>query len=353
MLNLQQIHSIQIEVSNHCNSACPQCPRNYHGGATIPTLPLRRWSLPEFRRVLTDDVLKQIKKVYFCGTYGDPLTNSDLAGMCQWLRRHAEIRIGAHTNGGVGPVQQYKDLARCTDFLAFGIDGLEDTNHVYRRNVKWSMVMRNAEAFIKAGGHAVWDFIVFAHNEHQVEAARTMSQRLGFQQFNVKRTSRFLRRNHEYSASVDVLSRRGQVEYQLQIPKESRYINQDYHKIIAIQSIADYAATTKIDCNSRRIGEIYIGADGFVFPCGWLHDRLYGPELALHPDHVKIHKLIEQAGGYKSTNVFYAPLIDIVQGDWFNTIEQSWDSADRLERCAMICGQDVNLIRDQNADVTY
>ena len=31
--------------------------------------------------------------------------------------------------------------------------------------------MTNAEAFIKAGGHADWVMIIFAHNEHQVDEA--------------------------------------------------------------------------------------------------------------------------------------------------------------------------------------
>lgn len=353
MLELEQIQSIQIEVSNHCNSACPQCPRNYYGGATIPTLPLRRWSLPEFRRVITDDVLKRVKKVYFCGTYGDPLTNSQLVDMVRWVRRYPDIRVGAHTNGGVGRVDHYQDLACELDFLAFGIDGLEDTNHVYRRNVKWSQVMRRATAFIEAGGHAVWDFIVFAHNEHQVESARKLSREMGFRQFNVKRTSRFLRRNHEYSEELDVRNLRGTVDYKIKIPQDTRYVNQDYRKIISIQSLSDYASTTEIRCNAQRIGEIYIGADGFVFPCGWLHDRMYGPEVTLHPDHAKIHKLIAQAGGYKGTNVFYSPLTDILAGEWFRIIEHSWGNADRLERCGMICGKDINLIGDQNSNVRY
>lgn len=353
MLNLAQIRSIQVEISNHCNSACPQCPRNYYGGDTIPTLPLRKWSLSEFKTIINDEVLSQVEKVYFCGTYGDPMTNKHLVDMCQWVKRHPKVKVGIHTNGGIGNEQQYRDLAAVVDFLAFGIDGLEDTNHVYRRNVKWRKVMRNVEVFIQAGGRAIWDFVVFQHNQHQVESAQKLSQSMGFARFNVKKTSRFLRRNHEYHADLDVCDKRGRIEYKISVPTDQRFVNPDYKKILALSSVSEYAQTTHIDCNSRRIGEIYIGADGFVFPCGWLHDRLYGPDIALHPDHAKLHRFIEDAGGYTKTNVFYSPLIDILEGPWFDVIERSWQGTNRLERCAMICGTDANLIGQQNNDVRY
>lgn len=114
-----------------------------------------------------------------------------------------------------------------------------------------------------------------------------------------------------------------------------------------------YLRTTEISCNSCRIGEIYIGADGFVFPCGWLHDRLYGPDIASHPDYIKIQQLMNDAGGYTNTNVFYSSLVQILDGPWFDMIERSWAGPDRLDRCAVICGKDANLIGEQNVDVTY
>jgi hypothetical protein len=51
--------------------------------------------------------------------------------------------------------------------------------------------MRNVDAFIAAGGNAEWDFLVFRHNEHQVDAARALALGMGFTLFNAKATSRF------------------------------------------------------------------------------------------------------------------------------------------------------------------
>ena len=352
--SLSTVKSIQLEISSYCNAACPQCPRNYFGGSTIPTLPLKKWSLNEFKKIFTIDLLDQLEQVYFCGTYGDPMTNTKIVDMCQFLKEsRSDIKIGIHTNGGVGQAHDYTELAKLTDFIAFGIDGLEDTNDIYRRHVKWTRVMDNAQAYISAGGCAIWDFIVFKHNEHQIEQARELSQELGFNDFTVKKTSRFLNRSHDFSEKLLVQNRQGFIDYAISIPTNPDYRNEHYQILHHVADLTQYAKTTPIHCNALRIQEIYIGADGFVFPCGWLHDRLYGPEVENHPDHTLIKQLMAHAGGWNKANVFHTSLKDIVDGSWFETIAKSWTQGQRLERCGIMCGEKINLIQAQNQEVSY
>ena len=356
MYSFNKIKILQLEISNHCNAACPQCPRNYFGGKTLSTLPLNRWTLTDFKKLFTAELLTSIEEIYFCGTYGDPLTNLHLVDMCGFIKNtNPGIRIGVHTNGGTGKPQTFHNLAKLTDFVAFGIDGLEDTNHIYRRNVKWHRVLENVKSFVNNGGTAIWDYIVFAHNEHQVEQARSLSQELGFNNFFVKRTGRFLNRNHVYHDSMPVYNKEGFIDYSISVPTNKQYLNTGYQRINLIKqnSLTNYAKNARISCNSQRINEIYIGADGFVFPCGWFHDRLYGPEVENHPDHIKLKSLISKAGGWDKINIFHTPLKQIVDGPWFNLIESSWHNNDRLERCGMMCGDDINLIRSQNTEVNY
>lgn len=357
MIKFEDIRTVQLEVSNYCNAACPQCPRNYFGGATIPTLPLRKWSLSEFKKLFSERLLDQLQEVYFCGTYGDPMTNRHILSMCRFLKEgNANIRVGIHTNGGIGNVKLYQDLASTVDFIAFGIDGLKSTNHIYRRNVMWDKVMQNAQAFIQAGGYAIWDYIVFEHNQHQVEEAQLLSEQLQFKEFNIKKTSRFLKRDHVFDNKLEVYNTSGKVDYTISLPNDDKYINKEYRpliQIIADQPVTQYAKNAQINCNAVRIKEIYIGADGFVFPCGWLHDRLYGPEVESHNDHVLIKNLMIQAGGNKNTNIFYSSIEQILQGPWFEIIKQSWTNGNRLERCGIMCGSNVNLIKDQNINIKY
>ena len=124
-------------------------------------------------------------------------------------------------------------------------------------------------------------------------------------------------------------------------------------KLVDIENIREYAKTACISCNALNIKEIYIGADGFVFPCGWLHDRLYGPEVDGTADQSLMKSLMHTSGGLASTNVFHGKLKNIVEGEWFANIQKSWTNGNRLERCGVMCGDQFNLIGEQNLEVGY
>lgn len=355
MFSLSQTESLQLEISSYCNAACPQCPRNIQGGATVPNLPLTNWSVDQFEHVIDQFVGANLSMIYFCGTYGDPLMNPHIIKMCELIRKKfSQCRIGIHTNGGLQHHALYKQLAKVADFCAFGIDGLEDTNHLYRRKVSWSKLIENAQAFIDSGGYAIWDFIVFEHNQHQVESAKQISIDLGFKEFNVKKTSRFISRRHEISSVLDVYDREKNIEYQIKVPTDDTYINKGYQKISksSQKTFQTYLNETAINCNSCRIKEIYIGSEGLVFPCGWLHDRLYCEDARQHKDHATLQKLFAHIGGTDKANIFHNRLQEIVDRTWFPLIEKQWKT-NSIERCALMCGSNYNIIGDQNQEIDY
>ena len=106
-------------------------------------------------------------------------------------KQNEKLKLSVITNGSVRSVDWWRQLAKVTTSVRFGIDGLSDTHKIYRQNANWSMIIRNAKAFIEAGGYAIWDYLVFGHNEHQIEEARSLSEKLGFKEFIVKKTGRF------------------------------------------------------------------------------------------------------------------------------------------------------------------
>lgn len=356
MYKLKDVKTVQAEISSYCNAACPQCPRNVFGGNTISELPLNKWSISDFDYIFPVSLQQQLTTFYFCGTYGDPMTNNNIGHMCQSLRsNNPHINIGIHTNGSIGHTDLYLELASTVNFIAFGIDGLEDTNHVYRRKTKWDKIIEKASAFISAGGYAIWDFIVFEHNEHQVDQARQLSKQLGFKEFCIKKTGRFLNRLHEFNDHQDVQGPSGTIDYTIKLPTNQAYVNNAYSDISDMPKLqfTQYLSKCEIQCNADKIKELYIGADGFVFPCGWLHDRLYGPEVKDHKDHATIKTLMNQIGGWQQANIFYNSLQHIVDTGWFQIITDTWHNDQRLERCAMMCGSRINVVGAQNSSIKY
>ena len=125
------------------------------------------------------------------------------------------------------------------------------------------------------------------------------------------------------------------------MPSDQTLVNQGYKKYRVCKP--DYK-NVKIDCIAKRLELLYIGADGYVFPCGFLADRLYGFEAENHPDYHRMQDLFEEAGGAHTANLNHTSLDNIINGSWFNTIYSSWNNNKRLERCAHQCGIDNTLV---------
>lgn len=332
--------NIELELTTKCNASCPQCVRNFYGGPKWPTLPLLSVKLDKLKDRLSD-IISEANSIKLCGTYGDPCVHNNIVDIVTWLRTFPNLKVKINTNGGMDK-RHWKELAKVmksTDLITFGIDGLSDTNHLYRKNVNWDILMRNVKDFISNGGSAAWQFIVFEHNQHQVDEAKEMAEQLGFKYFFVKKTIRFVNKSHErisFTPSID----KNKV-FLIQPPSNPDYLYTGYKHI----SKVDFK-TVEIDCTAKKINHLYIGADGYVFPCGWLHDRLYGYEPEKHGDHEKIFELMNLAGGKEKANIYHTPIKEIIKGDWFRVLEESWTNENRLERCAVQCHKGNHLVDD-------
>lgn len=348
MYSYAQISQVHLEVTERCNAACPQCPRRIEGGVLNPRLTMAELSLNQVRQLLPADFLKQLKKVYLCGNYGDAAAAAETLEIVSYLRESStDLQIGVHSNGSLRTTRWWAGLAQAIGtkgYARFAIDGLEDTNAIYRRNTEWSKIMENAAAFIAAGGRAEWDFIVFAHNEHQVEAARALAANLGFAAFNVKRTARFLKREAvSADAPALVRHRSGATEAELAPPValEHRHPVAGELKSAAErhQSYADFLAAREIHCQVAESKSLYISARGYVLPCCWLGGMLHNPENAETRQFAAEFGDLETSGnidGLKNSPEA------IVMGDFFQReISSRWPkgSKGRLEVCARVCGK--------------
>jgi len=158
MFNFSELDSVHLEITNNCQASCPMCSRNFRGGLDNPYIKINEWSLDDFQNIFTEEVLGQIKNIYFCGNFGDPIINNDLDLMCEYVTAiNPNLQIRIHTNGGARSQSWWKSLVKKlpkNHFVIFGIDGLEDTHHLYRIGTTYENVTRNAKAFIDAGGTA-------------------------------------------------------------------------------------------------------------------------------------------------------------------------------------------------------
>jgi MoaA/NifB/PqqE/SkfB family radical SAM enzyme len=195
-MQLDNIREIHIEPTSLCNAECPQCARNIHGSGLNPNIQLNSLTINYFTNFFNSDNIKNVNKIFFCGNVGDPCATPDLLEICRYLKSiKPNIVLGINTNGSLKTEGWFRELGEILqgtyDYVVFSIDGLEDTNHIYRKNTNWFKIMRNAQAFIGTGASAHWDMLVFDHNKHQVESAQQLARDMGFTWFRSKSTDRW------------------------------------------------------------------------------------------------------------------------------------------------------------------
>lgn len=189
----RQIKTLQLDVTTVCQAACPSCARE-----TDPTFNKsvkHHLTVDRILRNFPEKQIKKLDKMYLCGNYGEPAAGTYTQDILRYFREvNPEITLGMNTNGGVQTTFWWHSLgsilSKPTDYCVFSIDGLEDSNHVYRKNVNWAKLMANAEAYIAAGGNAHWDMLVYKHNQHQVEACEQLAKDMGFTWFRAKVSKR-------------------------------------------------------------------------------------------------------------------------------------------------------------------
>ena len=240
--NLRDIKVLHLEPTDVCQAACALCARE----TDIDFQKSQRHHLTMHRilQIVDVDQISRLHKMFMCGNYGDPAAGRYTLNIYREFRKlNPKIVLGMNTNGALQNTLWWEELARIfnqpEDYVIFSIDGLEDTNHVYRKNVDWSKLMANATAFVNRGGSAHWDMLVYRHNEHQVDQCEALAKDLGFRWFRTKVSKR------PFIAGLDA-----------PIGWSQSSIN-----------------STVINCHALNEQSMYIDAQGRMSPCCWLGSR--------------------------------------------------------------------------------
>jgi MoaA/NifB/PqqE/SkfB family radical SAM enzyme len=315
------------------------CSRNDNGGPVISTLPLIELTLEDCKRIFPEDFVKRLQRWKFCGIYGDPCVAHDLKEICEWLvNLNPDMRVSVHTNGSIRRPEWWADLARIlgkNGLVVWGLDGLRDTNHLYRKNTDWDVIMNNVAAFHSSGGRSIWQFIPFAHNEHQIEKAKELAAKLGFESFRTKRSRRVFNPSAPSEHhGTDVVDRKTkEVTHRVEPPKQVKNQNTMMTKgqplIDAFGGIEDYIQRTPISCIAKGQKEIYVAADGLTYPCCWL--------ATIYNTNDFMGRLTEW-GGTHLIDPRKSSLKEVIEGSIFQNISASWKSDNRIPKCASMCG---------------
>lgn len=327
MIDYKDIRHIEIEVSSHCNAACPLCPRNLFGYPYDLSYKEKNLTLEEIKKIFPQDFIKQLSRITFEGNFGDPLMNPELLKIIDYFNKPILI----FTNGSLQTKEFWQSLAKKSVKVMFGIDGLNGVHEIYRRGTDFNKVIKNAKTFIQSGGHAGWKMIRFDHNQHQIEECKKLSVELGFKHFQITNHGR---------AVGPVFNRDGKLERTLGNFTGSKelkfYKNLVDNGDILIEDIAD-KPKQNIKCNTIKNSSIYITSTGEVYPCCYMgfSPRTYGKGRWHQPANEQIKQML------KENNALDKPLQECIE--WFNHIPERWNMKNykdgRLIVCDSYCGK--------------
>jgi hypothetical protein len=317
------------------------------------------------------ETINYIDRIDYCGNFGDPILHPDLIKGINWLRNIDDssarkqlnrdpLFIEISTNGGVNHPTWWTELATSLNGIGtvtFGIDGLEDTNEIYRRQVNWKKLMLNVEAFINAGGIADWQFILFEHNIHQLKEAEELSINMGFNDFftidNYNRISKdtggseaeayinhFLNQEDNIGAKTkkyEVTTVSNESKAKEKNIKEFEVVMEELYD----NDIEKYQQTAPIECSwwkHKKAGLLFM-FNGEIWPCCHTGGMRF-PKEEPWDEMLSSNLYSGTHGKYGSefNNIQHHSLDEILNHKWFNNeLVKSWKNKHRLDLCAVTC----------------
>jgi wyosine [tRNA(Phe)-imidazoG37] synthetase (radical SAM superfamily) len=302
---MQTRKSLHIETTTRCVLACPACPRTTW--SQILKRPVSKLDLDVdlLEKFLDCELGKQFTHFNLCGDYGDPIYYPDLLKLINRFRDRISFNIV--TNGSRQSEkfwQNLSDIMTENDSISFSIDGLENTNHLYRINSDWKSIMQGLDIMAKSPAHIHWKTIVFNFNFDKLNEIKNFAESKGAT-FHAEKTHRY------GDASL--------------VPPES-YIESNH---LFQEDFVNNQFEIEPRCETDAK---VITADGYLSPCDWIRNpqTFYKSELWKQKA-----RWMEKL---KIKDNTYDQAILVVR-DWENYVRQnSLTGSDKVEvLCKMLC----------------
>jgi len=258
---------LQVEATTKCNAWCPGCGRNVNGYGLNPDLVIQDLDTERFNQVLSG--IEGLEVIDFCGTYGDAIAAKNIEQLISIAKQYCQ-KLVIRTNGSLRNTEWWTDFAKLLENTEhevwFCLDGLADTHSIYRQGTDFDTIISNAKTFMSNGGTAVWQFIPWAHNEHQIKDCIQLSQKLGFKRFEFVKDvrQRFVSRHYTTGQVIDIRPWRE---------------NNSFSKYEKSRS-----KLTADNCRHLSQPSLYLNANGKVSNCCFFNTQICSQSILDLPD---------------------------------------------------------------------
>jgi|TARA_R100000027_G_scaffold11940_1_gene8506 MoaA/NifB/PqqE/SkfB family radical SAM enzyme len=279
--------NLHIEPTSKCTLECPLCDRTWF---------YETFKKRQLHEINVDNIVNFVgvnSTVEMCGNNGDPIYHSRFLELCKKFKDN-NCSIDIHTNGSSKTRkwwEKLKNILTKDDSITFAIDGLEDTNHIYRKNAKWKSIMDAVDTLKQRDFKITWQFIPFKHNQHQILEANRLSKKLGFDEFKLLQSDRWLGKK--------------------ELMPDREYVNDYYQHQESVLVDPNYQAGMSPACikNDVFTSVLYVDAEGDFYPCCWMGTYRYKYKSVFSPKGKKYNikdNTLNQILENKSIKEFFA-----------------------------------------------
>jgi len=329
MFNIDTVSKIHLELSSYCNAKCPGCPRNFYGQKFNGGYIERNLTLADIKSIFKDNFLQQITNLRINGNFGDFVMNPHSIDIIKWMKsENPDIVINISTNASAQKVEFWEELGTLGVIVSFDIDGIFGTHEIYRRGTSFNTVLKNAKAYIKAGGEAHCQFIQFKHNATQEHKLKLFLLRIGFTEFKaIKNTRGHLPVFNEDGKVCDI---DGTDDSPLNFTTVEELQQFKQENVILLEDITNGKECKQIDCEAQRRKEIYISAQGDVYPCCYLG---FEPKTYESGYHSAANNQFKHM--VANNNAIENSLVDCIK--WFDDVANTWQHSSFDDGMLVIC----------------
>jgi len=194
-------YSINLDISNKCTLVCPKCIRARYNSAGLE-IPGEELSLDSYYKIIN-----HFKYLIFCGQTSDPTMHTQFHKLLE-IAYERGVYLEVHVAASHRPIEWFEkafDINPNTKWC-FGIDGLPNSSHQYRKRQDGKKIFDMMCRAREKGLYCVWQYIIFAYNENEIEKARNLAAEKNIE-FHLVKSSRFLKKDTYKPSSNNYISR--------------------------------------------------------------------------------------------------------------------------------------------------
>tara|TARA_B100000085_G_scaffold285620_1_gene322531 strand:+ start:243 stop:1172 length:930 start_codon:yes stop_codon:yes gene_type:complete len=292
----KEVEWIDIELTSYCNIDCPGCFRQVKRDKVDHILNKNALTFYFLKDSITFDVFPNLKLLNFCGSIDEPTTHPEILDIVRYFNSKG-ININISSNGSTRTEKFWHNLGKEGISVFFGIDGIDQESlEKYRIGSNFKKIQKNFRSFINAGGHALWQFIAFEHNEHLIDDAKKMAKEEGFDNFRL------------------IYSHRNE-------NNESKKVQRKQEQEVVCKYL-----------NQKRI---FISHTGSLLPCCFFNSEFLQDYAGNETDSDFVN-LRNNLGGDLADSLHINYADEIIEGDLFSEVVKSWSNKP-LTRCWNTC----------------